>query len=1320
MPLGFSVRALVVGWCLSSIAFAAPADVAKEIQQATGFSGGFVVHLGCGDGQLTRALKLHDGVQVHGLDTDAAKIAATRNALRQAGGYGDVSVDRFDGKSLPYIDGMVNLVVAEDLGQVPVAELERVLCPNGVGYYKQNGQWTKLVKPWPKDIDDWTHYFHDSTGNPVAHDTVVDEPERLQWVGSPRYSRHHDRMASMSALVSSQGRLYYIQDEGSHVNIELPSKWKLIARDAFNGTVLWKVPVPKWHDQMWPLKSGPTQLTRRLVADKTDVYVTLGLHEPVSRVNGLTGAVEHVYDTTRGAEEILYRNGLLFVLVNPAEWELDKFAPKLNTGDQGRVATEFSWNESPREIQIFDPKSGKQLWKHSSKVAPLSLAANDDILVFHDGDKIVCLDNRTGEQKWATEPAARRKSIQFNFGPRLVLYDKVVLYAGGDGKMRGHDLATGKTLWESEHAPSGYQSPQDLIVTGGLVWVAPTTSGRDSGIYKGRDLLTGSVKVEFPPDVDTYWFHHRCYIAKATDKYIIPSRTGIEFVDFNKKHWDINHWVRGGCLYGVLPCNGLTYAPPHDCACYPEAKLYGFNALAPKLKKPVLPKVIPEEGRLEVGAAFSERLNEADATKEEWPTYRHDNQRSGSSNHDLGKNLERAWEVKLDGKLTPLTIAGGLAYVAQVHQHTLYALDAKTGDTKWTYTAGGRIDSPPTYWKGRLLFGCVDGWVYSLRASDGALLWRYRAAPVDRRLMSFEQLESVWPVHGSVLIEQDVLHFVVGRSSFLDGGMWYLRLDPRTGKKISETVLNDLDPTTGKDIQERLQTLQMPVGLNDLLCSDGSCVFLKSQKFTMEGERQEIGPISGDAAVQGGTQKGEGRHIFAPMGFLDDSWYHRSYWVYGKNFAGGHNGYFQAGKHTPAGRILVFNDKTVYGYARQPQYYRWTTPLEHQLYAADRDAAAETPLGQQRNNPNAGRRNNAGGASDTVSFGIKPSFDPTGKALTVEAWVNPQAPGGVILAHGGPAQGYALVMTARKPAFVVRAGSQLSQVEASTRLKDGWNQVVGVLGLDKSIAIYVNGELAARGHASQLITSEPKQSLDIGGDSATAVGEYNAGFNFIGSIDEVRIFHRELAAQEIAAAFKDPQAARESKEKLVLHVTFDNGVAKDLSGNGTDGDLGKLPTGPGKLGAAVVFPRPAGNAVAQTPATPTSPMPNSPTANPTPQAKQLGFEHDWTKFVPVFARAMLLANDTLMIAGPPDLVDSEYALERLAAKDPAIREQLQQQDDSLSGKLGGKFWVVNTKDGSQSTQLDLDCVPAWDGLSTAYGRIYIATTDGRVICMGRE
>jgi outer membrane protein assembly factor BamB len=1289
-------------WSLVAIAllpagFLAAADSpaqqeAQRILSATGTQGGLVVHLGCRNVALTAALKANDGTQVHGLDTDAAAVAAARKQLLAEGVYGPVSIDRLSGNTLPYIDNLINLVVAEDPSGVSTDEMQRVLCPGGVAYVKSNSGWQKIVKPRPKDIDDWTHYFYDSAGNAVAHDQVVGPPERLQWVGSPRWSRHHDRMASMSALVSAAGRMFYIMDEGSRISIQLPSHWQLIARDGFNGTILWKVPIDQWHDQMWPLKSGPTQLARRLVTDGSDVFVTLGVHAPLSRLDAATGKVEHNYEGTKSTEEILLRDGVLILLVNREGSELDVYAPKFNTGDQGRVATEFTWNEKPREIQAIDAATGKTLWTKTSKVAPLTLCADGKHVVFHDGDKIIALHRQSGEQHWTTEPAARRKTIQFNFGPRLVLHENYVLYAGGEGKMRAFDADNGQQLWESDHAPSGYQSPQDLIITGGLAWVAPTTSGRDSGIYKGRDLKTGDVKIEFPPDIDTYWFHHRCYIAKATDKYIIPSRTGIELVDFNAKHWDINHWVRGGCLYGVLPCNGLIYAPPHNCACYPEAKLYGLNALAPASKTPVLPKVISEAGRLERGPAYNQPLDETAAKDNEWPTYRRDNARSGFSKGGLGSNLDRSWEVNLPGRLSSLVAAGGLVYVAQIDQHTLHALDANSGAAKWTFTAGGRIDSPPIFWNGRLLFGSADGWVYALRAADGALLWKYRAAPVDRRLTAFEQLESVWPVHGTILVEKDAAHFVVGRSSFLDGGMWYIRLNPKTGEKLSETALNDRDPNTGRDIQERLQTLQMPVGLNDILCSTGDCIYLRSQKFDLEGNRGEIGPVSGNAVEQGGTQTGEGRHLFAPTGFLDDSWFHRSYWVFGKNFAGGHNGYYQAGKHTPSGRILVFNDKEVFGYARQPQYYRWTTPLEHQMFAASRDAVAPEPIGAARNN-------RAGVRGDTVTFRITPSLNPARKPITVDAWVKPDGPNGVILAHGGPANGYALTLAARKPVFFVRASNNLGKVEGDERLADGWNHVAGVVQQDKSMKLYLNGKLVAEGTAPALIPSEPKQTLELGGETG-AVGDYREPYNFVGELDEVRVFHRALTEQEIAEAATAVEASRKLNSQAVLACTFDAGSAKDDSGHDNQGDLGALPTGQGRVGTGVVFPRPAGSGNAAAP----------------PKA---GFDHRWTRFVPVFARSMVLAGDALVVAGPEDVVDEEYALERLAAKDPAIHEQLHRQDEILDGKEGGKFWVISTKDGSQLAELQLDSLPVWDGMSTAYGRVYIATTDGRVLCFGK-
>ena len=286
---------------------AAGADVeaeAKRILDATGVTGGLVVHVGCGDGKLTAALRASDSLLVHGLDTDAAKVDQARKHIGRRGLYGRASVDRCRGGRLPYVDNLVRLLVGEQLGGVETAEVMRVLAPDGVAYVKADGQWRKTVKPRPKNIDEWTHYLHDAGGNAVAHDSVVGPPRRLQWVGSPRWSRHHDHMSSVSAAVSAGGRVFYIFDEGLPASIQLPSKWKLIARDAFNGVILWKRPIDKWHTRLWPLKSGPAQLPRRLVAVGDRVYAALGLDAPLTALDAATGRTVRTYKDTKHTEEL--------------------------------------------------------------------------------------------------------------------------------------------------------------------------------------------------------------------------------------------------------------------------------------------------------------------------------------------------------------------------------------------------------------------------------------------------------------------------------------------------------------------------------------------------------------------------------------------------------------------------------------------------------------------------------------------------------------------------------------------------------------------------------------------------------------------------------------------------------------------------------------------------------------------------------------------------------------------------------------------------------------------------------------------------------
>src|SRR6478609_6008778 len=67
-----------------------PSQLAAEILNATGVQGGLVVHLGCGDGRLTAALRVADSFQVQGLDRDPAAVQKAREFVKSQGTYGDV------------------------------------------------------------------------------------------------------------------------------------------------------------------------------------------------------------------------------------------------------------------------------------------------------------------------------------------------------------------------------------------------------------------------------------------------------------------------------------------------------------------------------------------------------------------------------------------------------------------------------------------------------------------------------------------------------------------------------------------------------------------------------------------------------------------------------------------------------------------------------------------------------------------------------------------------------------------------------------------------------------------------------------------------------------------------------------------------------------------------------------------------------------------------------------------------------------------------------------------------------------------------------
>lgn len=878
------------------------ADQAKQVFEQSHTTGGLVVQVGAGDGSLAEAIAAtRPSLIVHALDADAGVVTKVREAFRTHAAAARLSAELWRRNDLPYAENLVNLLLLDAGSSVSQEEVMRVLAPGGTVLRKKDGQWVGETKPHAPKTVEWTHYQYDAANNPVGEDKSCGLPRRFQWSGTPLWSTAHESMASLSAMVSSNGRVFYIMDEGARASVQLAADWQLVARDAYNGVVLWKKPLTQWLTRFWPWKSGPAQMPRKLIAIGDRVYAPLDINGPLIQFDAATGAQLRVYEETTAAEEVISTQGILLVVSNPTPPDMkaiEKETEKrrhFSYDARDRVVLDHS---GPQNVVAVEADTGKVLWKHPGpQISVLSLAALGENVVYHDGFSLVCLDLKTGTQKWKSAPIAQTTKPLFSFSeeaPTVVLQKDAVFYAW-NRKLTTVSMKDGSQLWEAPWVDNDYRSPVSVMLMQDLVWSMNIASAKSAGTFMGRDMVTGEVKKEFDLPPFKGIGHHRCYKAKATGDFVLLSRSGVEYVNPTSQSYDENHWIRGACLYGILPANGMLYSTPHACACYIKGKLNGFTAMTPgptATMKAAKDKADP----IEKGPAYQAKAQVA-VTQEDWPTYRHDVTRSGRASTMVSTDLRQTWKTKIGGELTSLVVGEGLVLVAQKDRNTVHALDAVTGTPRWQYTAGGMIDSPPTVADGFVYFGSADGCVYRLLAQDGSLCWRTRAAPDERCVVAYGRLESAWPVHGSVLVENGIVYAAAGRSSFLDGGIRMVKINAKTGEFFGDERVYDMETGTEPPVTA---SFEMDGALPDILSSQEGLVFMRHRTFDKESL----------------SQRAPAPHLYSPTGYLDDNWWHRTYWVYGEDTKSGYGGWWQSGNKLPAGRILVVGEDAVYGFGR--------------------------------------------------------------------------------------------------------------------------------------------------------------------------------------------------------------------------------------------------------------------------------------------------------------------------------------------------------------------------------------------------------------------
>lgn len=181
----------------------------------------------------------------------------------------------------------------------------------------------------------------------------------------------------------------------------------------------------------------------------------------------------------------------------------------------------------------------------------------------------------------------------------------------------------------------------------------------------------------------------------------------------------------------------------------------------------------------------------------DWPQYRADAGRGGYTPSELPRNASLAWKLEqtpptpswrgTDTRMTfdyacHAVIAGDALFFGSSSNCTVRALDAATGQEKWSFITGGPVRFAPVAWRDRLFAASDDGYLYCLSADRGRLLWKKRGGPASGMVIANDTMVSRLPVRGGPVMHNDVLYF--GAGIWPSEGIYLYALDPLTGEEL--------------------------------------------------------------------------------------------------------------------------------------------------------------------------------------------------------------------------------------------------------------------------------------------------------------------------------------------------------------------------------------------------------------------------------------------------------------------------------------------------------------------------------------------------------
>ena len=850
---------LAVVWltvvCASVLA--SDTDLAEQLLDKTGRTKGICAVIG-GDGKLALAIVENSDFLVYARGRDAPSIAATvrlaaeRNLLNRR-----LYLDHGQCSVIPFADNFVDLLVVHRSCATPETKQMRTVRPGGmVLTFDGHKIVAQKTKPWPKDTDDWTHWFRGPDNNPVSSDAVLKWPLALQWLGKP-YDGSQPKVTVVAA-----GRAFCASGEAfstyyNSTQFQKAEAHTLKAINVFNGQVLWQRKLPL-ADQI----GRPSFVA----TDKT--FYMIQRHQ-ILCLDAETGAEQKAIDLggkKRIPKWLALTGGVLYVLLGDPEVYDDKGRkgqkyPLMNTSGREPYSADGSlkklWGFGD-ELVAYDLKAGKTLWSHKQPdhdIDARQIGIYGSRLFFSSfGRHVASLNCDSGEIVWKNETEDLREALApiLQFRDHPLSYPRPGLLCTGDvvvvsypGSRRNAVLSTsdGTLLWKTtSRAPHCFSDGGKINLTGRPAAFYDPLTGAIAGDRKG--IAAGGCG---PVTVSRYGYY---------------GRHGMIF-DRAAGERRSQHTYRGGCWQDCIPANGLLLTAPYVCGC--NYSLRGWIVQAPA-GGPTIGTEATETEQLRLGPAYKQIANQESKIENstDWPTHRANNTRSGFLPVDVSAEGQLLWTAKASkfGLATTPVAVGGVVFVAG-DDGWVRSLAASDGTTIWQFPTGGRIHAAPTVCQGRVFMGSADGFIYALEAATGCLVWRFRAAIAERQIMVYGHLSSTWPVNTGVLVEDGVAYAAAG---MVDSDSTHVyALDAATGKiKWQNNSCGHLD---SENLKGALAHGYLTIGKSRLWMCAGSAASPASFDLTdgtcampsyfaagcREGIRgREIGLFGDEFIIQGG------------------------------------------------------------------------------------------------------------------------------------------------------------------------------------------------------------------------------------------------------------------------------------------------------------------------------------------------------------------------------------------------------------------------------------------------------------------------------------